>query len=281
MASGLIDGHAQFQGTFTTRDPLDGVDGLTTVSNPYHYVSNDPLNQVDPMGLRQTDSDLNCSSLASRLLVSACTPGSQQSLPACSLQVPLLCAPPPQLSPGPATQCGYHPGNIGDYIYGRRQAPCGFVDDVYRPIEVNSYHGNAVVYVGPVTGPGNTVDGCSAKIGSLIGNGLIGSYLFSSFEVERAYREFDVACRAHDYAYDLIRFAWKNTHGIRGGALEAQLVGDRKDADSEMRNINNGVCNDTSWSADGVVWDKVTCWKLRDLIYNGLRLWTLKEGLPK
>jgi RHS repeat-associated protein len=44
-------------GTFTTRDPLDGVNGTTTVANPYHYVGNDPLNMVDPLGLQPTDPD--------------------------------------------------------------------------------------------------------------------------------------------------------------------------------------------------------------------------------
>lgn len=46
-------------GVFTTKDPLDGVDGEVTVANPYHYVSNSPLNQIDPLGLRPlTDSDV-------------------------------------------------------------------------------------------------------------------------------------------------------------------------------------------------------------------------------
>jgi RHS repeat-associated protein len=39
-------------GTFTTPDPLDSVDGTSTVANPYHYTSNDPLNRMDPLGLR-------------------------------------------------------------------------------------------------------------------------------------------------------------------------------------------------------------------------------------
>src|SRR3546814_5745847 len=34
-------------GAFTTRDPLDGVNGTTTVANPYHYAENDPLNRTD------------------------------------------------------------------------------------------------------------------------------------------------------------------------------------------------------------------------------------------
>jgi RHS repeat-associated protein len=42
-------------GTFLRPDPLDGVDGTTTVANPYHYADNDPVNKVDPLGLRPTD----------------------------------------------------------------------------------------------------------------------------------------------------------------------------------------------------------------------------------
>jgi len=47
-------------GTFTKRDPLDGIDGTATVSNAYHYTDNDPLNRSDPSGMRpgpSTDSD--------------------------------------------------------------------------------------------------------------------------------------------------------------------------------------------------------------------------------
>lgn len=45
-------------GAFTSRDPLDGVDGTPTVANPYHYADNDPLNKVDPTGLRPKDREL-------------------------------------------------------------------------------------------------------------------------------------------------------------------------------------------------------------------------------
>lgn len=38
-------------GLFTTVDPLPGVVGEVTVANPYPYAANDPLNQVDPLGL--------------------------------------------------------------------------------------------------------------------------------------------------------------------------------------------------------------------------------------
>ncbi len=43
-------------GAFTTIDPLNGVNGTTTLSNPYHYTDNNPLNQTDPSGLAPDDS---------------------------------------------------------------------------------------------------------------------------------------------------------------------------------------------------------------------------------
>lgn len=44
-------------GTLLTRDPLDGVNGTSTVANAYHYADNDPLNKTDPLGLRPDDDD--------------------------------------------------------------------------------------------------------------------------------------------------------------------------------------------------------------------------------
>ena len=38
-------------GVFTTRDPLDGVNGTTVVGNAYHYSANSPLMHSDPSGL--------------------------------------------------------------------------------------------------------------------------------------------------------------------------------------------------------------------------------------
>ena len=51
-------GHARVRCAFTTRDPLDGVTGTPVVANPYHYADNDPVNEVDPEGLRPQDPDL-------------------------------------------------------------------------------------------------------------------------------------------------------------------------------------------------------------------------------
>ena len=45
-------------GQFLSQDPLDGVNGTPTVANPFHYADNDPLNRLDPMGLRARDEDL-------------------------------------------------------------------------------------------------------------------------------------------------------------------------------------------------------------------------------
>ncbi|MCP3881182.1 MAG: RHS repeat-associated core domain-containing protein [Sulfitobacter sp.] len=42
-------------GRFTAPDPLDGVDGTTTVANAYHYTMNNPIAFADPLGLRPTD----------------------------------------------------------------------------------------------------------------------------------------------------------------------------------------------------------------------------------
>ncbi len=44
-------------GTFLQTDPLDGVDGTTTVANPYHYADNDPVNRADPTGMQPDDDD--------------------------------------------------------------------------------------------------------------------------------------------------------------------------------------------------------------------------------
>ena len=46
-------------GTFTTADPLDGVDGTAVVANPYHYAGNDPSDRTDPRGLRSSDCDMS------------------------------------------------------------------------------------------------------------------------------------------------------------------------------------------------------------------------------
>ncbi|MGH9282263.1 MAG: RHS repeat-associated core domain-containing protein, partial [Acidimicrobiales bacterium] len=52
-------------GRFTTQDPLDGVAGTTTVANPNPYAANDPLNQVDPLGLSPAkDGELRLSAAA-------------------------------------------------------------------------------------------------------------------------------------------------------------------------------------------------------------------------
>lgn len=52
-----VENYDPTTGTFLTRDPLPGVDGTTTVANPYHYSNNNPINRVDPAGLRPWDED--------------------------------------------------------------------------------------------------------------------------------------------------------------------------------------------------------------------------------
>ena len=44
---------------FLSPDPLEAVLGTAFAANPYHYAGNDPVNQVDPLGLRPvTDAEL-------------------------------------------------------------------------------------------------------------------------------------------------------------------------------------------------------------------------------
>jgi RHS repeat-associated protein len=45
-------------GQFTWRDPLDGVDGTTTLATPHHYADNNPISQSDPTGLSTCDEAL-------------------------------------------------------------------------------------------------------------------------------------------------------------------------------------------------------------------------------
>jgi len=45
--------------TFTSTDPLDGVDGTPVVANPYHYANNNPIQYTDPLGLRPSDGTFN------------------------------------------------------------------------------------------------------------------------------------------------------------------------------------------------------------------------------
>jgi RHS repeat-associated protein len=59
--------------TFTTTDPLPGINGTTTLNNPYHYTNNNPLNHTDPSGMRTSDADLpDCTGLELRPVKPLC-----------------------------------------------------------------------------------------------------------------------------------------------------------------------------------------------------------------
>ena len=44
-------------GGFTSRDPVNGTDGTTTVANPYPYAGNKPVNMLDPTGKHRIGED--------------------------------------------------------------------------------------------------------------------------------------------------------------------------------------------------------------------------------
>ena len=46
-------------GVFTTRDPLDGVNGTAVVGNAYHYGNNNPLSNMDPTGMSSMASSVS------------------------------------------------------------------------------------------------------------------------------------------------------------------------------------------------------------------------------
>jgi len=252
-------------GTFLTRDPLDGVAGTPTVANPYHYADNDPLNKTDPTGMEPTDQNPAFNGGESS--------GGGGTVPQAPLPAPPSAPPAAQ----PSDCVHYESGRIGDYIYGRLKPPCGFhPPDLYDPETIRGFQGNAVLVVGSVTGP-HAVDRCSGKVWAELFDVMLAGPI-APFEVDRAYEEFDTPCRAHDYAYDLIRLAAKQDGWWRH-YTNADLIRDRADADSELRNISTGVCNDTPWIALDI-WIKSTCWRMRGLMYNGLRILTAGEGLP-
>jgi hypothetical protein len=57
-SSACAGSHDPLPGMPWNPDPLDGVDGTTTVANPWHYADNNPLNKVDPLGLRPCDRSM-------------------------------------------------------------------------------------------------------------------------------------------------------------------------------------------------------------------------------
>ncbi len=56
---GVVCSYDPTTGVFLSPDPIDGTPGEPTEANPYHYVGNDPLNKVDPLGLRPLDPEFD------------------------------------------------------------------------------------------------------------------------------------------------------------------------------------------------------------------------------
>lgn len=89
-------------GLFTLVDPLPGVEGEVTAASPYPYATNDPLNQIDPLGLTPLrDSDMgltasafgnNCRYVGGSAVVS-CNYTNPQKTPGGKAPAPSMAAP--------------------------------------------------------------------------------------------------------------------------------------------------------------------------------------------
>jgi len=228
-------------GSFTKRDPLDGVPGTTTQANPYHYVNNDPLNGTDPTGLRCTDG--NCYG-----------------------------PPPPPPPLACAGQPGYETGRMNDYMRGTKGAPCAF-ESVMSYVPEPGVAGDLSIARAPGSyGVFNRFsDGCSAEILTFASTVPFSSVLINPYMVTRAYEAFDQPCRSHDYAYDLVRFARRTK-----AASDIDLKRDRSDADAALHTFSNKVCAQQGFIFS--TFPAVSCIAIGDLMNLGLHVWTQIQG---
>ncbi len=96
-------------GTFLSPDPLDGVpgvDGTTTIANPFHYADNNPLNTSDPSGQRPGGAD--CGSALVPII--------------CRYQHPIIVF---TASIGAGFACGVAAAPAGPFAAGAASATCG------------------------------------------------------------------------------------------------------------------------------------------------------------
>ena len=222
----------------SSRDPLDGVDGTPDVANPYAYVSNDPLNQVDPLGLRKQDPDFD----------------------------PDLPDPtPPDPEPGCQT---YQEHRTEDYLRDRLDPPCGFARVMnYTPERLMGSEAGEPLRVNADTG------GCSQEFFTdaalmFLPPGPFGVPLNLGPEARSSFHD---ACAAHDYGYDLLRFAQRE--------LEIKSVfQDRTAIDAVFNDLMSAVCGHAGWIG---VWNKGTCQWSRGVMYVAVRSWTSLERSPK
>ncbi|MBI2708552.1 MAG: RHS repeat-associated core domain-containing protein [Actinobacteria bacterium] len=237
-------------GTFLTPDPLDGINGTTTLTNAYHYTNNDPLDRIDPLGLRPTDDEIGRTDVNGPTI-----PGGERSRGTCT---------------------DFQFGLIDAYTRAQKGPPCGFQDWA----EAGRRRGYLPEYLRSVSaGPSVAINGegdCSFKLGTLAGivvdqitQGPVGNPLMSGSIAESAGEAFGDACASHDYGYDLLRFA-KRRLRFRS------IVAGRRKVDSILNAMMGSVCGDTGWI--GIEWNKKYCQDARRVISRGVATWTAIEG---
>lgn len=135
----------------------------------------------------------------------------------------------------------YQAGRIRDYMTGRLGVPCGFFDFAkYAPVGVDGRY--------------NPNGSCSTK-------GLV---------AEDTVRAFTDACKSHDYAYDLLRFA----KTLGDGPVGRFRFSDRREADAQFNSLMGAVCGRAGYIAR---WNKARCQGNRAAIYGVVRGWTSIE----
>ncbi len=139
----------------------------------------------------------------------------------------------------------YIPGHIKDYMTGALPPPKGFEEFAgYTPVRRDSKAGRGIM-----EDPGGS---CS------------GGWLLA----DDARNAFDDACKSHDYAYDLLRYA---------DSIGSFSISDRYDADSELGTLMDNVCGETGFFG---WWSKERCYVNASYVEQFLKMWTTVEGPP-
>ena len=224
---------------------------------PILVADNDPLNKVDPLGLRATDATL-CVSIPGAAITTPGSPSLHQSIgteqcPPASLSggggslLPEIA--PPGVSEG-KQEWFYQVDVIHRALSAQIDPPAGFEIQFYRPQFGHAYSIDVTI---PPSGAGT--DGCSVRLADWI----------------------RLACDVHDYGYDLVRYA--ETVGV--SAYWRTYL--RRKADDEFYRIADAICDAGNFvfrNAEGELCDFVHtesylllalgCWTWRTVVADDL-----------